>query len=99
MREASGNRRPPSRDEAPAVRTHRLHPPGRWLLRVDWPGRSAALRGRSRMENKLLVRLSWVFLLVGLGLLGGAGYAASRVAAFVRGAATAEGTVVELVSS
>jgi hypothetical protein len=49
--------------------------------------------------DKMLVRLSWVFLLIGLGLLGGAGYAASRVAAFVRGATAAEGTVVELVPS
>jgi hypothetical protein len=44
-------------------------------------------------------RLGWLFLLLGLGLLAGAGYAASRTAAFLRIAASADGTVVDLVES
>lgn len=46
-----------------------------------------------------LRRIAWLFLLLGIGLLAGAGYAGSRVAAFVRSAAEAPGTVTELLAS
>jgi hypothetical protein len=49
--------------------------------------------------EKTIGRLGWLFLLLGLGMLAGAGYAASRTAAFLRIAASAEGTVVALDES
>jgi hypothetical protein len=48
---------------------------------------------------RTIVWISWMFAIVGAGLLGGAGYWTSRVADFERRAACAEGTVVELVRS
>lgn len=49
--------------------------------------------------DRTIARIAWVFLLIGLGLLAGGGYAASRTVAFLGTAASVEGTVVELVES
>lgn len=49
--------------------------------------------------ERTLGRLGWLALLLGLAMLAGAGYAASRTAAFLRIAASADGTVVALDES
>ena len=49
--------------------------------------------------EKTIDRLSWLFLLIGLGLLAWGGYLASRTAAFVGSAGAAEGTVVAFVQT
>ncbi len=49
--------------------------------------------------ERTLARISWLFLVLGLGLLCGGGYAASRVIAFLGRAVEAEGTVVDLRAS
>lgn len=49
--------------------------------------------------NRTLIWIRWLLLLLGLGLLAGAGFLASRTSAFVSSAANAEGIVVDLESS
>jgi hypothetical protein len=49
--------------------------------------------------NRTVSLVAWVFLLLGLGLLGGGGVAASKVKAFADRALSAEGTVIELRGS
>lgn len=44
-------------------------------------------------------KIGWLLLAVGLGMIGGAGYAASTTRAFLHRAEQVEGTVVELVGS
>ncbi len=49
--------------------------------------------------DRTVARIGWLLLVVGIGLLGGAAYVASRTAAFLRSAEQVEGTVVALVGS
>jgi hypothetical protein len=46
--------------------------------------------------EKTIALVGWIFLPIGLGMLAGGGYAASRTAAFLGTAASADGTVVDL---